>query len=235
MKSARQSLFLMALAMLAACGFDSGFVGPCDTDHGSSSGSSSSTGGSSGDPEMPTTGSGSDGATGSTGEPGSTESSSTSGGPDDGSSSSSGAEGESSSGDFSCDTNSECDETDVCSSGECVDAWSIPHAVRILEWNEPCDGAGTNVFFARRGGVDTDTSGCPQQWPNDWWTVVGGAAFEVDFYEAGSAPNPDQYITSWCWDSGLGCGPIPKALLHAGGTTASWGDWNADFDFEVVR
>ncbi len=226
---------LVLLAIMAACGFDSGFVGPCDTDGGSSSGSTSSSSGDEDDGTDSSTSSNGGSASGTTGVP-----ESTSGGTGDESSSSSGttsAEEEtgSSSGDASCLSNSDCDGSEVCAAEQCVDAWSVPHAVRVLEWDEPCDGAGTNVFFARYNGADTQASGCPQQWPNDWWTVVGGSSFAVDFFEAGSAPNPDQHVTSWCWDSGLGCGPIPKDVLHEGGAVVSWDDWTAEFDFEVVQ
>lgn len=178
--------------------------GPLPASESSGEAGSDSEGGSSGE-----------GSEGSTGAPGTST----------GSSGGSGAET-----DGSCVDNADCAGTEVCSGDMCVDAWLTPHALRVLSWDEPCDGAGTNTFFVRVGAEDTPSVGCPQAWPDSWFTVGSGASVRLDFYEAGSSPNPDQLVTQWCWDFGMGCAPIPKAVLHAGEATVMWGAWSAEFE-----
>lgn len=141
----------------------------------------------------------------------------------------------STSGPWSCEINDQCAPGEVCSEGSCIDAWLVPHALRVTAWDEPCDGAGTNTFFVRVGTFDSAVVGCPPQaWPGDWFTVGPGASVRLDFYEKGGAPNPDQLVTQWCWDAGMGCGPIPKAVLQAGEATAQWGTWTASIELQPL-
>lgn len=231
----RRSIFLVIL--LTGCGFGSMTQVPADTD---TDGSSSS--GSPGDPTLPSvddtaapadsSSSNSDG--GSDGSSVGGGSSSSSDGAADTTDTGGASTGESSTGDALCEDNLDCGDEEVCASAACVDAWAVPHSVRVLSFDEPCDGAGTNMFFVEVGGLTSENVGCPRAWPADWFNVAGGASVAFDFFELGGAPNPDQFIARWCWDDGMGCSPIPKADLHLGTATVMWADWEATFDFEVV-
>lgn len=223
----------LSLCLLFACSFAAQAAGH-DVESTSSSGSSGSSGAgesissttvsstTSGSSGLPMSGSGvaeGDAESGSTGGAGGTDEDTT------------GVEmtdGDATTGGWTCEINDQCAGDEVCAGQACVDAWQIPHALQVVSWDEPCDGAGTNTFFVRVGTADSEVVGCPQAWPEDWFTVGPGASVRLDFYEKGGAPNPDQLVTQWCWDSGMGCGPIPKSVLHTGGATVQWDGWAAE-------
>jgi hypothetical protein len=228
---------LIILTLSACCGFASSPSSgeDTDTDTDAGTGADTSTG------PGPADGTGSAGGlSGSdSGPDASTSSSSTSAGDEGSSSTGLGSEEDSgsSSGDSSaCEVNADCMTDEVCAALECVDAWSVPHSVRMTAWDEPCDGAGTNMFFFQAGAFESSTVSCPQAWPGDWFTVAaGGTSLVFDFFELGGSPNPDQFITTWCWDKGMGCGPVPKEDLHAGEAAVAWGSWHAAIEFAVVE
>lgn len=218
---------------LTACFADAPML-TAEADGDESSGTSSD--GSGGPPTSTTTGSSSAEASGSS-SPASTDDHESSGDASSSSSTGSGSaeaensDGSGSTGDGSCSSSSECGGTEICDADVCVDAWSVPYLYSVTYFDEPCDGFGTEDFFAQ---VDADATGywpgCPQGWAGHAWTLPAGGATTIDFWERGGAPNPDQFITSWSWG-----GPVPKTVLHEGGVDVAWDGWTATIVFTVAQ
>src|SRR5690606_9935103 len=115
--------------------------------------------------------------------------------------------------------------------------WDVPHAVRVLEWNEVCNAQGTNDFFFEFGTfTSTVFDGCPQAWPAEWFTFGGGGdVVAFHFFEVGGPTTPHRLVTTLCWDTGFGCGSVPKDILHGGVAVVVWESWEATLEFVVVE
>lgn len=235
---ARPNPFTLTLCLAAGCSFGLEEADPDEADTGTSDGS---TDGPvplptppAGDDALPDSSSGGTPPASSTG--GESESNGDTDAGDSTSSSSSAADMTSSGG--ACSSTVDCDPEDICVDEACVDAATVPHALRVTSWDDPCDGIGEDRFYLQvnnneESGLTKVFAACPQGWPDDWFVIAAGAPVTIDFYEVSQFG--DVLITTWCWDEGLGCGLIPSELLHDGGAVVGWDGWTAEFEFTAVE